>query len=52
MDGSKEGFGASPLKFSEEIKPEIEKLNILDWNTDVSKEQLYDKLDELRVKLE
>ncbi len=51
-DASVEGFGASPVKFSEEIRPELEKLNILDWNTDVSKEKLYDELDELRKKLE
>ena len=38
MDGSKQGFGSNPVKFSEEIRPELEKLNALDWNNDVSKE--------------
>ena len=49
---SESGFGSNSTKFSEVIVPEMTKLNQLDWNNDVSKEELYDKLDDLRKKLE
>ena len=50
--GSTTGFGANPSKFSEEIVPELTKLNVLDWNLDVSRDELYADLDDLRKKLE
>lgn len=45
-------FGESTVKFDEQIRPEITRLNALDWNNDVPKEKLYSELDELRKKLE
>ena len=39
-------------KFNESVRPEIQSLNALDWNSDIKKEDLYQKLDTLRIKLE
>lgn len=43
-------FGSAA--FNEKIRPEIERLNILDWNSNITKEKLYQELDDLRKKLE
>ena len=49
---AKDDFGNNPQKFSETIMPELERLNALDWNTDVSRDRLYAELNDLRTQLE
>lgn len=43
---------ATSETFSENIRPEIQRLNSLDWNNDITKDKLYNELDDLRKKLE
>lgn len=50
--GEPTGFGSNPDKFSEEIIPELTRLNVLNWTVDVSREKLYSELDDLRKRLE
>ena len=41
-------FGGNSIKFDESVRPEMERLNSMDWTLDVSREELYDKLNDLR----
>jgi hypothetical protein len=50
--GESTGIGSNPDKFSEEIIPELTRLNVLNWTVDVSREKLYSELDDLRKRLE
>lgn len=45
-------FGGNSIKFDESVRPEMERLNSMDWTLDVSREELYDKLNDLRNQLE
>lgn len=49
---SSDYFGENTEKFDEKIRPAIVRLNALDWNDHVPKEQLYAELNNLRIQLE